>query len=153
MVDTSAVVLSRMDVFDPCRPQQTPIFPPSVAWHTSSCPHHLLLTGASQQGHLFILEPAHHSHFIIHHVFSLSGPNNLALSPSMNTCCLTYAFLSTSLLPTNASQQGCLVILEPVHHSHRLRLYHDHRVDSPDISTGLTHSHLPNQRVRERKRC
>ena len=100
--------------------------------------HHLLPTDASQQGHLFILEPAHHSHFIIHRVFSLSGPNNLALSSSMNTCCLTYAFLSTSLLPTNASQQGCLVILEPAHHSHRLRLYHEHYVYSPIHFSGAS---------------
>jgi len=42
------------------------------------------------------------------------------------------------------------------HHSHYLRLYHDHRVYSPGPFLRvyrLTHSHLPNRRVRERERC
>ena len=62
-------------------------------------------------------------------------------SSSANTyisalCCLTYALLSTS--PSTNRQQGHLFILEPAHHSHPLRLYHEHYVYSPIHFSGAS---------------
>jgi len=62
-------------------------------------------------------------------------------SSSANTyisalCCLIYALLSTP--PSTNRQQGYFFILEPAHHSHRLRLYHEHYVYSPIHFSGAS---------------
>ena len=80
-------------------------------------------------------EPSGRSQWTV--VADLLGPFCPQQTPNISAlCCLTYALLSTS--PSTSRQQGHLFILEPAHHSHRLRLYHEHYVYSPIHFSGAS---------------